>query len=92
MLWAFMWESQVLLTDGQVFFFFLGFSGLRPPLRNNQLDISEIFLKNPKFVKPKSKKKKCCGHSLEHLSETLILSTHNICFHEEIGKILVLFS
>ena len=36
------WGSQVLLTDGQVFF--PGFSGFRPPLMNDRLDIiSEIF-------------------------------------------------
>ena len=42
---GYMWESQVLLTDGQV-----GFpqvSGFRPPLMNDRLDISEIFLKGP---------------------------------------------
>ena len=38
-----MWESQVLLMDGQVFFH--RFSGFRPPLMNDRLDISEIFLK-----------------------------------------------
>ena len=38
-----MMESQVLLTDSQVFF--LGFSGFRPPLMNDRLDISELFLK-----------------------------------------------
>ena len=29
----------------------------------------------------------CCGHSLEllHLGEVLLMSTHNICFCEEIG-------
>ena len=45
-----MWESQVLLADGQVFFFFFcfvfwvffpGFSGFRPPLMNDRLDILE---------------------------------------------------
>ena len=40
-----MWESQVLLTDGQVVF--PGFSSFRPPLMNDRLDISEIFLKGP---------------------------------------------
>ena len=46
-----MWESQVLLMDGQVFFFFPpGFSGFDwavIPLMNDQLYISEIFLKGP---------------------------------------------
>ena len=42
-----MWESQVLLTDGQVVFFPWFFS-FRPPLMNDWLDISEIFLKGPK--------------------------------------------
>ena len=37
-----MWESQVLLTDGQVVF--PRFLGFRPPLMNNQLNISDIFL------------------------------------------------
>ena len=36
-------ESQVLLTDGKVVF--PGFSGFRPPLMNDWLDISEILLK-----------------------------------------------
>ena len=36
--------GQILLMDGQVFFFFSGFSGFRPPLMNDGLDISEIFL------------------------------------------------
>ena len=39
-----MWESQVLLTDGQVGFF-PGFSSFRPPSMNDWLDISKIFLK-----------------------------------------------
>ena len=39
-----MWESHVLLTDdGQVLFPW--FSGFPPPLINDRLDISEIFLK-----------------------------------------------
>ena len=43
-----MWESQALLTDGQVVFpRFPGFSGFRPPLMKDRLDISEIFLKGP---------------------------------------------
>ena len=41
-----MWESQVLLTDGQMVFF-SGYSGFRPPSMNDRLDISEIFLKGP---------------------------------------------
>ena len=41
-----MWESQVLLTDGQVVFLRVT-SGFRPPLMNDRLDISEIFLKGP---------------------------------------------
>ena len=40
-----MWESQGLLVDGQAFF--PVFSGFRPPLMNERLDISEIFLKGP---------------------------------------------
>ena len=40
-----MWESQVLLTYGQVVF--PGFSGFRLHLMNDRLDISEIFLKGP---------------------------------------------
>ena len=36
---GYMCESQALLTDGQVFFF-PGFSGFRPHLMNNRLDIS----------------------------------------------------
>ena len=36
-----MWESQILLTDGQVFFF-PGFSGFHQPLMNDLLNISEI--------------------------------------------------
>ena len=40
-----MWESQVLLTDGQVVF--PRFSGFRPPLMNDRLDVSELFLKGP---------------------------------------------
>ena len=40
-----MWESQVLLMDGQVVF--PGLSSFHPPLMNNQLDISKIFLKGP---------------------------------------------
>ena len=36
------WESHVLLLDGQAVF--PGFSGLRPPLMDDRLDISEIFL------------------------------------------------
>ena len=40
------WESQDLLTDGQVVFpQVLRF--LRPPLMNDCRDISEIFLKGP---------------------------------------------
>ena len=39
-----MWESQVLIMDGQLFFF-CRFSGFRPLLMNDQLDLSEIFLK-----------------------------------------------
>ena len=39
-----MWESQVLLMDGQVVFF-PGFSSFCQTLMNNQLDISKIFLK-----------------------------------------------
>ena len=39
-----MWESQVLLTDGQVVFS-PGVSGFRPPLMNDRLYISKIFLK-----------------------------------------------
>ena len=42
---GYMWESLVLLMDGQVFF--PGFSGFRPPLMNDRLNISEIFLKRP---------------------------------------------
>ena len=38
-----MLESQVLLIDGQVFF--PRFPGFRPPLLNDCLDMSEIFLK-----------------------------------------------
>ena len=41
--------------DGQVVFF-PGFSGFRPPLMNDWLDISEIFLKRP--LNPNQKKKK----------------------------------
>ena len=50
-----MWETQVLLTEGKVFFY-PGFSGLRSLLMNSdlrsllmndRLDISEIFLKGP---------------------------------------------
>ena len=40
-----MWESQVLLTDGQ--WFFSGYSGFRPPSMNDQIDGSEIFLEGP---------------------------------------------
>ena len=40
-----LWESQVLLTDGQVVF--PRVLGFRPPLMNDRLDISEIFLKGP---------------------------------------------
>ena len=36
-----MWESQVLLSDDLVF------SGFRPPLMNDRLNISEIILKGP---------------------------------------------
>ena len=36
-------KSQVLLTGGQEVF--TGFSGFRPPMMNDRLDISEIFLK-----------------------------------------------
>ena len=50
-----MWESQDLLMDGQVVF--PGFSGFRPPLMNDRLDISEIFLKGPE--NPNQMKKKC---------------------------------
>ena len=49
-----MWESQVLLTDGQVVF--SGYSGFRPPSMNDRLDISEIFLKGP--LNPSQKKKR----------------------------------
>ena len=38
--------------------FFPGFSGFRPPLMNDRLDISEIFLKGPKNPNQKKKKKK----------------------------------
>ena len=38
-----MWESQVLLVDGQVVF--LRVLRFRPPLMNDRPDISEIFLK-----------------------------------------------
>ena len=38
--------------------FFPGFSGFRPSLMNDRLDISEIFLK---AVKPKSKLPGLCG-------------------------------
>ena len=38
-----MWESQVLLMDGQVVF--PRFSDFHPPLMNDRLNISEIFLK-----------------------------------------------
>ena len=31
----------------------------------------------------------CCGYSLEASLEALIMSTHNICFHGEIRKIVV---
>ena len=41
-----LWESQVLLMDGQVDFF-PRFSGFCSPFMNNQLDINEIFLKGP---------------------------------------------
>ena len=37
------WESQVLLTGGQMIF--PGFSGFRQTLMNDRLDIREIFLK-----------------------------------------------
>ena len=50
-----MWESQVLNMDGQPFFvvfFFCRFSGFRPLLRNDQLDLSEIFLKGRKTQIP----------------------------------------
>ena len=40
-----MWESQVLLTDGQVIF--PRVLRFRPPLMNDLLDISEILLKGP---------------------------------------------
>ena len=40
-----MWESQVLLTDGQVVL--AGFFGFCPPLMNDRLDISNIVLKGP---------------------------------------------
>ena len=40
-----MWESQVLLTDGHVVI--PRFSIFRPPLMNDHLDMSEIFLKGP---------------------------------------------
>ena len=39
--------------------FFPRFSGFCPPLMNNQLDISEIFLKGPQNPNQKKKKKKC---------------------------------
>ena len=51
-----MWESRVLLTYGQVVF--PGISGFRPPLMNDWLDISKIFLKGPQNPKKKKKKKK----------------------------------
>ena len=50
-----MWESQVLLTDGQVVF--PQVLQFWPTLINNQLDVREIFLKE-RVVKPKSKKKR----------------------------------
>ena len=51
-----MWESQVLLTDGQVVFLrVLRFS---PTFDNDWLDISEIFLKGPLNPNQKKKKKK----------------------------------
>ena len=34
-----------MIMDGQLFFFFCRFSGFRPLLMNDQLDLSEIFLK-----------------------------------------------
>ena len=43
-----MWESQVLLTDEQLFF--PGFSGFRPSLMNDRLDKCEIFLKGERAV------------------------------------------
>ena len=46
-----------------------GYSGFRQPLMNDQLDISEIFLKETR--KPKSKKKKSSKHT-----HTLILFRH----------------
>ena len=52
-----MWESQVLLTDGQVVF--SGYSGFRPPLMNDRLDISEIFLKGPLNPNPVSGERMC---------------------------------
>ena len=39
-----MWESQVLIMDGQVFFF-RRLSGFLPSLMNHRLDLSEMFLK-----------------------------------------------
>ena len=45
--------KPILLTDGQVVF--PGFSGFRPPLMNDRLGISEIFLKGHKT----QIKKKC---------------------------------
>ena len=33
----------------------------------------------------------CCGYTLEGLAEALLMSTHNICFCQEIRKIQILF-
>ena len=63
-----MWESQVLLTDGQVVF--SGYSGFRPPSMNDRLDISEIFLKGPKSKKQNKKKKHV--HLCQYFSTYLI--------------------
>ena len=38
--------------------FYPGFSGFRPPLMNDRLDINEIVLKGPKNPNQKKKKKK----------------------------------
>ena len=38
--------------------FYPGFSGFRPPLMNDRLDISEIVLKGPKNPNQEKKKKK----------------------------------
>ena len=63
--------------------------------KKETLNITNLFGKSRYiFLFSPQKKKICCGYSLEAPqwgNEVLLMSTHNICFHGEIRKIVVIF-